>query len=357
MKAVEKRDFGQLADGTQVDLYVLENDNGDRVELSPYGATLVALKFNDDGDRHNIVLGYDDVSAYEQNGFNLGATVGPYANRIRSGEFRLNQKFYRIKKNDGNNVVHSGELGFDKKLWRTEIVKDHLVKFAISLKSPSYPGEIEASVSYSFANDRQLEIKYEASSSESTYLNFTNHSYFNLAGTGDVSEQFLAVNADFYTPVDTDLMPTGEILSVQGSDFDLRKLTKLEKIFASTSQSISTVGGLDHNFVLNKEEPRELTYAARLVDKSSKKQLVCYTDLPGIQIFTANGLPAYTGSEDRVFSNHYAVCLETQFFPDSPNIPYFVSPLLKAGEKFTSTTIYSYVPWTEDIEASLAELL
>ena len=348
MKEVLEEKFGTLSDGTEVPLYVLENDLGDKVKLTPYGATLVAWQINENDELKDLVLGYDDVASYETNGGFLGATVGPIANRIAGAEFRINSKFYRNEKNEGNNALHSSVIGFSNVIWEVLKLEDHEISFKYILKTDKYPGELSVVVTYSYANDRQLNLDYEFESTEDTYVNLTNHSYFNVRGAGDVDDLFLEINADFYTPIDDTLMPTGEILKVEGSDFDLRKLRRLGELFASNEESIVKNNGLDHNYVLNKEEVEEFTYAMRLVDKDSKKQIVCFTDRPGIQVYTSNMLDPVKGSNNRVFSNHHAVCMETQFYPDAPNLTHFPSPKVLANTKYSSRTTYLYSDYIEE---------
>lgn len=338
MEKYKVEDFGKLSDGQSVSLYTLENDLGDQVKVSTYGACLVAFIVNDKDDRRNIVLSYDDASLYEEDtSSNLGGLIGPFANRISNGEFRLNEHFYKLKKNDGNNALHSSELALNRRIWDVIDAKDHLVTFRITQDADNYPGKIEFRVTYEFNNQRQLKISYRAKSTEDTYLNLTNHAYFNLNSSGKVNDEFLEVNADYYTPVDENLIPTGEVLSVKDTDFDFREEKLLDTVFNSE------IEGLDNNFVLNKEEENEFTYAARIIDKDRGKQLVCYTTMPAVQVYTANAYVDVFG-EDRT---HEAVCLETQFFPDSVNIMHFPSCKVKADEVYSHETIFSYVDLKE----------
>ena len=357
MKELVIKEFGKLADGTEVSQYILENDFGDQVVVTPFGATLVAWYVNEneadssdaaDTTPTNLVLGFDDVSKYEADKkWNFGATVGPYANRIAGAEFRLNENFYKLNKNDGNNNLHSGDLNFGKKLWDVVRAEDHAVTFAIKLDDETYPGNLLLKVTYSYGNDRQLGLHYEAESDEDTYINPTNHSYFNLNGSGSVDNLHLEVNSRLYTPVNEDLIPSGEVLSVEGTGFDLRTLTKMEDVFASKDEDIVAKAGLDHNFVLDKEIPNEYFYAARIVNMDTQKQLVCFTQMPALQIFTGNGLDGVEGSDGRVYHEHDGICLETQYFPDAVNNAHFPSPLLRAGETFSSETLYTYVDYVD----------
>lgn len=350
MKEYKKLEFGKTKDGEKVDLIVLENDLGDKLELIPYGARIVALKFNENGTERNIVLERNSVKDYENGGGSLGATVGPIANRIKNAEFRFQSNLYVIEKNEGNNVVHSGDLALDYRLWDIDEVSDHEVVFSIRVNEDNYPGDLRIKVRYSFSNDRKLYIDYEATSSEDTYVNLTNHSYFNISDAETIKDLFFELNADFYTPIDDELIPTGEIAKVEGTQLDFRKLKSLKDYVEHGKEMFPATKGIDHNFVLNKEERNELSYAARLVDKETGKQLVCFTDCPGIQVYTANLLDDYECDSGRKLGEFAGICLETQFFPDFVNRAHFPAPLLKAGDEYKSSTVYVYTDWKEDFE-------
>ncbi len=349
MKQWQSKDFGEIS-GQKVTRYTLENDLGDQADFMEYGAALISLKMvGEDGNRKDIVLGYDSLDEYRNHSGNLGAVCGRYANRIRYGEYRLNDVFYRVPKNDGSHACHSGKEGFHTRVWQMEDIQNDSITFVYVAKDgeTGFPGELTCKVTYTFDDDRALSLTYHAVSSKDTVINLTNHSYFNLAGEGDIRSQLVEVNASFMTPVDAELIPTGEILQVEGTDFDLRQARKLATILDSSSEAISSVGGLDHNYIIDAEERGELRYAARLINPESHMQLVCYTTEPGVQVYTANNLKDYPGSDGRTFGKHKGICFETQHFPDSPNVTYFPSPVLKAGEEFTSQTIYSYVPYAD----------
>lgn len=346
MKAITVQDFGKTKNGTACRLYTIENERGDRASFTEFGAALVSWQMKeDDGSMRDLVLGYDAVSHYEKNGGNLGAVCGRFANRIRFGEFRLNDKMYKVPKGDNLHVCHSGDGGFHSRVWTYEAGEEGTVTFTYLAKDgeTGFPGNLNIKVTYAFDDDRQLLITYEAESDKDTIINVTNHSYFNLDGAEDVSSQLVEVNASFITPVDEALIPTGEVRSVEGTDFDLREAVKLGDVFASKDEALARVGGLDHNFVVDGEERGELRYAARLINPKTKTQLVCYTTEPAVQVYTANCLDAYEGSGGRVFGVHKGICFETQNFPASPNYPHFPSPVLRAGDKYISRTIYAYV--------------
>lgn len=350
MKQYQVVNFGRSHEGKEVKRYTLENDLGDKASFTEYGAALVSLQMVDEQNiPRDIVLGYDTLTEYESNGGNLGATCGRFANRIKRGEFRLGDQFYTIPKNNGNNVCHSGVKGFHTRVWTClDVSDDHITfQYVSADKEMGFPGEMTARITYTFDDDRQLTLDYEAESDQDTVVNLTNHSYFNLQSRGSIADQLVEVNAHFITPVDEELIPTGEIKSVAGTGFDLRKATRLADVLASEDEAIQRVGGLDHNFVVDAEERGELRYCARLIDRKSGMQLVCYTTEQGVQVYTANSLKEYNGSGDRVFGKHMGICFETQNFPDSPNICHFPSPVLRTGETYTSQTIYAYVPYTD----------
>lgn len=350
MKKAEIRDFGQTKKGEPCRLYILENERGDRLGFTELGAALVFWQVkDDDGKVRDIVLGYDDLASYENNSGNLGAVCGRFANRIRFGEFRLNDQFYRVPKSGNEHVCHSGSEGFHSRVWTMDELTDESVRFTYLAKDGEcgMPGNLNISVTYSYDEERQLMLRYEASSDQDTILNVTNHSYFNLAGEGSIEQQLAEVNASFYTPEDGSMIPTGEILRVEGTDFDLREAKVLADVLHSAEEGIARVGGLDHNFVVDAEERGELRYAARLINPETSMQLVCYSTEPGVQVYTANSLADYEGSGGRRFGKHTGICFETQNFPASPNICHFPSPVLKAGDVYLSETIYAYVPYSD----------
>lgn len=342
MKEFNQKDFGKLSDGTKTTLYTLENDLGDKVQISDYGATLVAWRIEENDSEKNIVWGYDDVTGYEEDVDSyFGATVGPYANRISNGGFRLNNEYYKLGKNDGNNTLHSADLTFHNKVWELIDAKNHSLTFAHHLNDDDYPGNIDVRVTYSYDNNRNLSVKYDLESDADTLINLTNHSYFNIDDSQNIYDQSLEINANFYTVIDDESISTGEILSVAGSEYDYTELKNLS--------SIENGRGLDNNFVLHKEEQEEFTYAARVVDAKKEKQLVCFTKTPGIQVYTANYTNGVKGSDGRLFEKHGAICLETQYFPDAPNIAHFDPNKVEANVPFTSETIYVYTDFI-DIE-------
>lgn len=347
---VHKEVFGKLPDGRVVDLYTLENPKGLKVKIMTYGATIVALEAPDrKGNRQDIVLGHDNLEGYLTESPYFGAVVGRYANRIKRGRFSpsktssMDNVTYQLTINDGRNHLHGGVRGFDKVLWTAEPVKE---KDAVGLRlyytSPDgeqgYPGELKAVAIYTLTADDRLKVEFQATTDKPTIVNLSNHSYFNLSGqgSGDILDHELMLNCNHYLPVDEELIPTGEIRNVQGTPFDF---TLPQPIGARIAE---IPGGYDHNYVINGEID-ELKLAAIVTEKQSGRRLKLYTTCPGVQFYSGNFLDGtICGKEEKIYQKHGALCLEPQFFPDSPNHPNFPSVRLNPGEEFYQYSIYEF---------------
>jgi aldose 1-epimerase len=337
---IVKSDWG-IADGKQVYLFTLANRKGEQVKISNYGGTITSWVMPDkNGNRSSIVLGFDSLSGYLAKPPYFGATVGRYGNRIANGKFKIGNTEYTLAVNNGKNSLHGGLKGFDKVVWDADPLIDSVPSLTLNYLSKDgeegYPGNLKVSVKFSLSDDDGLTIEYNAETDKPTPINLTNHSYFNL--TGDVSNTILddrlMINADHYTPVDSSLIPTGEIKPVAGTPFDF---TKPQKIGAKIDQ---VKGGYDHNFVLNRTDS-SLQLEVTLSDSLSGRKLEVYTTQPGIQFYTGNFLNgSIRTSSGKPINQHAALCLETQHFPDSPNEPSFPSTLLKPGEKYHTVTEY-----------------
>ena len=342
--SILKESFGQTTDGEQVDLYTLANANGLRARITNYGAILVSLEVPDrDGKLADITLGYDTLDGYIKKGSFFGATVGRYANRIGGAGFVLNGIEYKLAANNGENHIHGGRKGFDKVVWNAEQIEtaDAVgVKLTYLSKDgeEGYPGNLDCTVIYTLTNNDELKISYEAETDKTTVVNLTNHSYFNLAGqgTGDILGHELMLNADSYTVVDEGLIPTGEIRSVKDSPMDFTSPM-------SIGSRIDQVGkGYDHNYVLN-SGGGGLALCARVYEPTSGRVMEVYTTEPGVQLYTGNFLNgSITGKDGKVYNKHYAFCLETQHFPDSPNKPHFPSVVLNPGQKYMTVTVHKF---------------
>ncbi len=337
---ITKADFGEV-DGKKVFLFTLTNSKGNQVKITNYGGTVTSWTSADkQGKRSDIVLGYDSLSGYLAHPPYFGALIGRYGNRIANGKFTLDGTTYTLATNNGKNHLHGGNKGFDKVVWDAVTENDSTPALVLSYVSKDgeegYPGTLRVKVRYHYTNDDALEIEYWAETDKATPVNLTNHSYFNL--TGDVSNTILDhrlwVDADHYTPVDTTLIPTGEIKAVKGTPFDF---TQAEKIGARIA---SVPGGYDHNFVLNKKDTA-ISLAAVLSDSTSGRKLEVFTTEPGLQFYSGNFLDGtLKTSAGKAINQHTGLCLETQHFPDSPNEPAFPSTILMPGKQYHSLTRY-----------------
>ena len=350
-KPMEKKVFGTTADGKTADLYTLKNKNGMQVSITNFGATVVSIMVPDKaGKVADVALGYDDLAGYELNKNYLGVLVGRYGNRIAHGKFSIDGTEYTLAKNNGDNSLHGGIKGFNKAMWEAKDVSKG-GEAAVEMKYVSkdgeegYPGNLSVTVVYTLTNKNELKIDYSATTDKKTVVNLTNHTYFNLAGqgNGDILKQELMINADTFTPVDSGLIPTGELKKVEGTPFDFRKPTAIGARIDANDEQIKLGGGYDHNFVLNRKAATGLSLAARVSDPASGRSMEVWTTEPGVQFYTGNFLDgSFKGKGGIAYQKRTAFCLETQHFPDSPNHPSFPTTLLKPGEKYHTTTVYKF---------------
>jgi aldose 1-epimerase len=341
---VTKQPFGQTSEGTSVDLYTL-SDGKIEARIMTYGGIIVSLRTPDrEGKLGDIVLGYDSVDKYIAKSPYFGAIVGRYANRIAHGSFQLDGKTYSIPKNDGDNALHGGIRGFDKAVWTGKQIKDGVELTYVSEDGEQgFPGTLTVTVRYTL-NGSALRIEYSATTDKNTVLNPTNHSYFNLAGQGqgDVLGHVLKIDASRFTPVDSTLIPTGELKPVEGTPFDFRTSHTIGERIDSSDVQLQEGKGYDHNFVLDHPEG-QLAEAAEVYEPASGRILKVLTTQPGLQFYTGNFLDgSITGKNGRVYGKRSAFCLETQHFPDSPNHPSFPTTELKAGQTYHSDTIFEF---------------
>jgi aldose 1-epimerase len=343
--------FGTLPSGEKVDIYSLRNDNGVTVKFLSYGGIITEIDVPDRRGRFaDIVLGLKTLHEYRVHSPYFGAIVGRYANRIAKAQFTLDGKTYHLPANNGVNALHGGTSGFDKRIWAVRTEKGAAsVSAVLTYTSPDgeegYPGTLQVTVTYTLDNANTFRIDYEAATDKKTVVNFTNHSYFNLAGngSGSVGHQLLQINADTYTPADAAQIPTGSIDPVTGTPLDFRTLTPIGARLTDPFPQLVLAHGYDHNWVLNKPSAGALSFAARAYDPVSGRILDVDTTEPGIQIYTANHLDGgFVGSSGTIYRQTEAFTLETQHFPDSPNHPGFPSTELKPGDVFRSTTIFRF---------------
>ncbi len=348
---IEKQAFGQLEDGTIVDLYTLINSNGMRVEITNYGGIITSLWVPDkNGKLGDVVLGYNTLDGYLKASPYFGCIVGRYGNRIAKGKFTLNDQTYQLATNNGPNHLHGGWKGFDKVVWQaTPRESQDAVGLELSYLSPDgeegYPGNLSVKVTYTLTNDNALHIDYEATTDQPTICNLTHHSYFNLkdAGASPILDHMLMLDADYFTPVDETLIPTGEFRPVAGTPFDFRQPTAIGARIHSEDQQIKFGLGYDHNFILN-GNAGELRRVGKLSEPTTGRIMEIWTTEPGIQFYSGNFLDgSMIGKNGSVYHHRHGLCLETQHFPDSPNHPNFPSTVLNPGEKYQTTTIYKFL--------------
>ena len=336
--------FGISAEGEPVFSVVL--DNGIiSCEVLSFGATLRSLLVPDGtGVRRDIVLGYDTLREYETNDGYLGATVGRFANRIAKGRFILNGTTYALAANDGENHLHGGSRGFSHRVWTVEETAADKIRLSLMSEDgdEGYPGNLRVYVTYALIG-ASLAIRYEAVSDADTICNLTNHSYFNLAGHsgGAVYDQELSINAERYTPSAADNIPLGALCGVEGTPMDLRVFTPIGAHLKDAFEQLRQAKGYDHNYEII-GEPGKLRYAACARSGVSGINTRVETTMPGIQLYTANLLGERRGKQGTVYGKNHAFCLETQFYPDSPNRSLFPSSMLRAGEKYDHTTVFTF---------------
>jgi aldose 1-epimerase len=343
---VTTQPFGKLPDGTAVELYTL-SDEPFEAQITTYGGVLVSFKGPDrSGKSGDVVLGFDNVDGYVNN-FNgssnafFGAIIGRYANRIAHASFTLDGKKYSLPQNNGENTLHSGTRGFNNLVWKAKQVANGVELSHLSKDGDSgFPGNLTVTVTYTLVKGA-LRIEYSATTDKDTVVNLTNHAYFNLAGQGDILNNQLMLKASHFTPVDSGLIPTGELKPVESTPFDFRKATSVGARISADDAQIKLGRGYDHNWVLDNKSGK-LAEAAELYDPTSGRALKVMTDQPGIQFYSGNFLDgSVKGKGGTPYQQHAALCLETQHFPDSPNHPAFPTTELKPGKKYHTVTIYS----------------
>lgn len=346
---VTQRKFGTLPSGEEVQIYHLENKAGAFAEVLQYGAILVKLYVPDrDGKLTDVVLGYDELAGYEVNGCFFGSTIGRSGNRIANSRFVLDGREVELTPNEGPNNLHSGPNGFEKKLWDAASISDDKNAVTFSRISPDgengFPGEFNVSVTYEMTEDNELRIVYGGISDKTTIANMTNHSYFNLAGEGSGSamDQYLTIHAEAYTPVGEGSIPLGENAPVEGTPMDFRRSHKIGDEIEADFEQLKLTGGYDHNYVTdgyNKASVREI--ASAWSDKTGI-QMDVLTDCPCVQFYAANFVDNEHGKNGHIYNKREAFCLETQVEPNAVNVENFHSPILDAGERYYSETIYRF---------------
>jgi aldose 1-epimerase len=346
-----KTSFGKTPEGEPVDLYVLKNRNGVEAAITTYGGAIVSLNVPDrNGKLGDVVLGYDSVDGYVKDKSYFGAIIGRYGNRIGHAQFTLDGKTYTLAKNNGENSLHGGIKGFNKAVWKA---RELPAKDGQSLEltylskdgEEGFPGNLKVTVIYTLTDANELNIVYSAATDKTTVVNLTNHAYFNLAGpgSGDILGHQLVIEADKFTPVDSGLIPTGELRDVAGTPFDFRKATTIGARIAQDDEQLKLGNGYDHNFVLRRKAGDPISLAARVVEPTSGRVLEVWTTEPGVQFYTGNFLDGKAvGKGGASYAKRSAFCLETQHYPDSPNQAKFPSVVLKPGERYHTITTYKF---------------
>jgi aldose 1-epimerase len=344
--SITQQHFGTTRDGEAIELFTLAQPGGLEARIMTYGGTLVSLNAADrDGSRADVVLGFAALEPYLAGHPFFGSLIGRYGNRIAGGRFQLNGVEYTLARNDGPNHLHGGSRGFDKVIWRAAPREDDGAS-ALELTYLSrdgeegYPGNLDVTVVYTLTGDSALRIDYQATTDRATVVNLTNHSYFNLAGGGDILEHEMRIPAQRFLPVDATLIPTGERRPVAGTPMDFTHPTAIgARIHADDEQLRLASGGYDHTWILDKAAGA-LGLAAEVYHPPSGRVLEVFTTQPALQFYTGNFLDgSLVGAHGQAYQKHSGFCLETQHFPDSPNQPDFPSTLLRPGEVYQQTTI------------------
>src|ERR1700756_2299024 len=349
--ALDHAPYGTTQGGQAVEIFTMTNDHGLRVRFLSYGGIITEISGPARTSRlGNTALGLGTLREYETLPGHFGAITGRYANRIGGAQFTLGGQTFHLIANNGPNTLHGGPNALDRQVWTVSpLTVPNGVAATLGYVSPdgdqNFPGTLTTHVTYTLTNDDMLQIVYVASTDKDTVVNFTNHSYFNLAGngSGSVADQLLLVNADRYTPVGPDLIPTGEIAPVEGTPLDFRQMIPIGARLHSAFRQMVYARGYDHNFVLNKPTSGGMTFAARAYDPRSGRLIDCFTTEPGVQVYTSNGMNgSVVGSSGTTYRQTEGFTLETQHFPDSPNKPNFPTTELKPGQVFRSTTIFRF---------------
>ncbi|MFC7981637.1 aldose epimerase family protein [Streptomyces sp. NPDC057336] len=342
--------FGKLADGTKVYRWSLEN-GGTRMKVLSYGGVVQSLEIPDRRGRYeNVSLGFDNLDDYVASSPYFGALIGRYGNRIGQGRFTLDGTAYQLSVNDGEQSLHGGAQGFDKRVWDVEPFREGsdvgLVLHYTSVDGEmGYPGTLRAKVTYTLTRRGEWRIDYEATTDKATVVNLTSHVYWNLAGegSGTIEDHELSIAASRYTPTDAGLIPTGELARVSGTPFDFRRAKPIGRDLRDADPQLVTAKGFDHNWVLDKGVTDRPEHIATLRERASGRTLRIATDQPGLQFYSGNFLDGtLTGTGGSLYRQGDALCLETQHFPDSPNQPSFPSTVLRPGQTYRTTTVHSF---------------
>jgi aldose 1-epimerase len=345
-----REEFGKTADGTPVDIYTLRNSHGAEARICTYGGIVVSLKVPDrDGKMGDVVWGFDNLQGYLSTPPPpyFGALIGRYGNRIAKAKFTLDGTTYTLPANDGQNSLHGGTKGFDKVVWTAvSSVSSSGPTLRLSYLSKDgeqgYPGNLKVTATYALTENNELKLEFSATTDKATVVNLTHHSYFNLAGRGDILGHTVMMPAETFTPVDSTLIPTGELRPVAGTPFDFRTATAIGARINQNDEQLGFGKGYDHNWVIKKDLGK-LGLMARVYEPTSGRVMEVFSDEPGLQFYSGNFLDGtITGKSGQVYQRRSAFCMEPQHYPDSPNQPKFPSTVLKPGQTFHNTIIYKF---------------
>ncbi len=347
---IQKRLFGNMPNGKNVNIYEMTNSNGMIVSITNYGGIITSIKVEDKiGELSEVALGYSEIEKYLKNPNYFGAIIGRHANRIANGNFKLNEVDYSLAQNNNYNHLHGGIVGFDKVLWEADtFTKENSAELVLTYLSKDgeegYPGNLNVEVRYTLTNDNEINIDYKATTDKLTICNLTNHTYFNLldGGESSVLNHKLKLNADYFTPITKFSIPIGEIRNVEDTPFDFRKSIEIGKNIENDDEQLKNASGYDHNYIINGEFGT-LRKAAEVYEEKSGRILEVLTTEPGVQLYTGNFIDgALTGHNNIIYNKRNGFCLETQHYPDSPNNPKFPTVELRPNQIFSSKTIYKF---------------
>ena len=347
---LKREDFQAEVQGKQTDLFILRNNKGCEVAITNYGGALVGIMVPDrDGNLANVVQGHDNIQGVmtSPEPF-LSTLIGRYGNRICKGKFTLEGQTFELAINTGFNSLDGGCTGCHVCVWDAEQKDDRTLSlhYTFADGEEGFPGKLEMTVVYSFTDDNELVIEYTGHTDKTTVVNMTNHGFFSLSGianpTPTIEKLQCQINADFFIPIDDTSIPTGEIRNVKGTPFDFTTPHEVGERIDADDEQTRNGAGYDHCFVLNKKEPGELSFAAKIYEPATGRTMEVYTTEPGVQVYTDNWADGYEGQLGATFPRRSAICFEAQHFPDSPNRPYFPSAVLKPGETYTQKTIYKF---------------
>lgn len=341
---IQQAPFGTLPDGRQVSIFTLANATGMIVRILDFGGIITAIHVPDRaGVFADVALGFDTLDPYRGDSPYFGALIGRYGNRIANGRFTLDGQDYQLPVNNGKNHLHGGAPGFDRVLWQARIEGEELVlSYRSAEGEQGYPGTLEATVRYRLTNDNEIVVRFHAVSDRATPVNLTQHSYFNLAGSGSILEHQMAIDADAFVAINADLVPYGQLAPVAGTPFDFRSPRPIGERIGDDDEQLRHGGGYDHCFVLNKPARKAMTRAARVLDPGSGRVLELFTQEPGVQFYSGNFLDGSLQGKGQAYGYRNGFCLEPQHFPDSPNQPAFPNTILRPGEVYETESRFRF---------------